>query len=438
MSAQIGKRVFWNQNSCATCKRPCSNNDIYMRELSHIEPPRVGPSSSETAHDINRSMILELIRQNGSISRADLARITGLQKSTVSTIADGLLDAGWVREYSARAATGKRLHTTGRRPNQLTIDESLAVLAVDLRPELTSLAAVDLQGRMLSQHSIQLSRDLVHAERQLSSLAKKVVTEHRDLSFQGLGVSLPGRVNSDTGILEFAPNLPWKGWDIGAYLSAETGLPVEMQNAADAIVLFERWSDSFRDVHDALVITISEGIGVGILSGGRQLHGSHGIAGEFGHVVLDPNGFACGCGKKGCWEMLASNRAIEIYASSLKRKSSSSKKTYAEILQAAENSEPEALSLIEKQYQEVGTGLKLVLPFAPEIILFAGDFVSLWERFKPVIESSIKDNAISGHIPKLMTAGYGSATRLQGAVALILQRIYRSGVRASARSVPIR
>jgi predicted NBD/HSP70 family sugar kinase len=291
---------------------------------------------------------------------------------------------------------------------------------------------------MLSQHSIQLPQDLAEAERQLSSLAKKIISGHKDLSFQGLGVSIPGRVNADTGILEFTPNLPWKSWDIGAYLSAETGLPVEMQNAADAIVLFERWSGAFREIRDALVITISEGVGVGILCGGRQLLGSQGMAGEFGHVVLDPNGLPCGCGKKGCWEMLASNRAIEMYAASRKQSSPRRATTYGEILQAAENAEPEALRLIEMQYRQIGDGLRLVLPFVPEVILFAGDFVSLWERFSPAIESSIRDHAMPNHIPKLLTTGYGSAARLKGAVALILQRIYRGGVRAAARSVPAR
>jgi predicted NBD/HSP70 family sugar kinase len=359
------------------------------------------------------------------ISRAELARVTGLQKSTVSVIVDHLLGIGWVQESAVQAIK------YGRHPKLLTINERLAALAVDLRPSRAVLSAVDFRGRIINKSSVILPSDAFVALKNLGEAIKSLMQAHPEVGFQGLGISVPGRIDRQSGMLAFAPNLPWSQLDLARRLAEQIELPIAMGNAADAIVLAEQWFANFRGVGDAVVVTVSEGIGTGVLSGGRLLEGWHGMAGEFGHVVLEENGPKCGCGKHGCWEIFASNRAAERYDAAASKKRVALR-NYDAILAAAHDGEPAATATIEQQFRQVGRGLRFILPFAPEVILIVGEMVSLWKEFGAIISEEIKRHNLGGHTPRLMVASDGEMERLRGAAALILQRVYSQGTRVLA------
>ena len=133
-----------------------------------------------------------------------------------------------------------------------------------------------------------------------------------DKKVEGIGISLPGRVEPGSGRLVFAPNLNWTEFDIAEAVQKATGFDVEMENAANACVLAAVWFDHIES-RNLVVVTVSEGIGTGILVNGRLARGFSGMAGEFGHVPLDPDGPLCSCGSRGCWEVFASNRAALRY-----------------------------------------------------------------------------------------------------------------------------
>lgn len=395
-----------------------------MFDLSHIQPRALQCSTNETAHEMNRSMVLELIRLHGPVSRAELARMTGLQKSTVSIIANRLISYGWVREYTARSGIRSDRGGRGRKPTQLSIDDRLAVVSVDIRPRTTSVAAMDLHGRILSQNAFQTPVAPKEAERGLSQAVSAVMAQHPDLVFQGIGVSVPGRIH--TG----------RDWDPRSSLSGKLSLPIYTCSAAEAIVLSERWFGSFRKVQDALVIAIAEGVGVGVLTGGRDLSETNRVAGEFGHVVLEPNGRPCGCGKRGCWETTASNSAVEhFYATKIGRsRERKNAKSYAEILTFAEEGDAGCQRAIAEQYRRIGEGLKLVLPFVPEVILFAGDFAVLWKKFGHIITDLAKKHAMPMKTPRLLSTSDSTVARLRGTTALILQSVYNEGVKSTLRA----
>lgn len=360
------------------------------------------------------------------ISRAELARVTGLQKSTVSVIVDHLHGIGWVQESAVQAIKH------GRHPKLLTINEHLAALAVDLRPSRAVLSAVDFRGRIINKSSVILPSDAFLALKNLGEAIKALMQAHPEVGFQGLGISVPGRIDRQSGMLAFAPNLPWSQVDLARLLAEQVELPIAMGNAADAIVLAEQWFGNFRGVGDAVVVTVSEGIGTGVLSGGRLLEGWHGMAGEFGHVVLEENGPKCGCGKLGCWEVFASNRAAEWYNAATSKKRTTLR-SYSEILAAAHDGEPAAMAVIEEQFRQVGRGLRFILPFAPEVIMIVGEMVSLWKDLGAIVSQEIKRHNVDGHMPRLMTASDGEMARLRGAAALILQRVYNQGTSVLTR-----
>ena len=266
-------------------------------------------ASSETARLINRRIALSLIRHHPPMSRADLARRSGLQRSTVSAIIDQLIEEGWVTEGVGRAPRG-------RRPRLLHLNvERASLVAVEVRPERTTVGLAGIDARFVEQTTWPTPADAAGFVRELARTVDAFRAAHPRLICEGLGVSLPGRVDAD-GRLVFAPNLRWGHVDLKARIEAATRLPVALENAANACALAELWFGRHADhVRNLIAVTVSEGIGVGLLLNGQLVHGGAAMAGEFGHLTLEEDGPECPCGKRGCWERYASSSAaLRFYA----------------------------------------------------------------------------------------------------------------------------
>ena len=145
--------------------------------------------------------------------------------------------------------------------------------------------------------------------RTLANTVAAFRSAHPDMIYEGVGVSLPGRVD-ESGMLVFAPNLKWPSVNLRRLLESTIDLPVVLENAASACALAELWFGRHPDnVKDLVAVTVSEGVGVGLLLNAQLFHGTGSLAGELGHVTLDDDGPRCSCGKRGCWEQYASNAA---------------------------------------------------------------------------------------------------------------------------------
>lgn len=372
-------------------------------------------ASSEIARDMNRDVVLELIRSSQPISRADLARLSGLQRSTVSLIIEELLQEGWIRE----GAVARR--PRGRRPTLLGLNDDLAMIVCDIRPTQAIVAVVDLNGRFLSRESLPLLSDPALAVSQIVARMKKMQQKHSQKSFEGIGVSVPGRVDPEAHGLFFAPNLKWPHFDIKRAIERATGLKVEMDNAANACLLSELWFGRMDGVRDAVLVTVSEGIGAGVLANGQMVSGKDGMAGEFGHVPLDPNGPVCACGAPGCWETLASSSAALRYYGELSGDSNSI--SMHELIKRAEEGDVHANEALSKQAHHIGHGLRMVVAtLSPEIILVTGDIIAAWPRFGPVVEEELARHMLAGNPPRLVPVDESEVARLRGAAALVLQR----------------
>ncbi|MGC8794994.1 MAG: ROK family protein, partial [Bryobacteraceae bacterium] len=262
-------------------------------------------ASAEVVRDINKRLLLGLIRRRQPISRADLARLSGLQRSTVSLIVEQLLEDHWVVEGS----TGRLAR--GRRPTFLRLNEQRAAIGVDIRPSRITAALADVHGRFLSQEMFATPAEPGAAVEELGRRLQRLLSTHPDMIFEGVAISLPGRCEPGSGRLVFAPNLKWVPWDLRTPIERATGLQVWLENAANACALAEAWYGDHQGVRDLVVVTVSEGIGAGLLLNGELIRGHNQMAGEFGHVCLDPEGPLCGCGRRGCWEVFASNRAAQ-------------------------------------------------------------------------------------------------------------------------------
>jgi predicted NBD/HSP70 family sugar kinase len=396
--------------------------------MRRIDLAYVELASSEIARDINRDIVLELIRSRQPVARADLSRLSGLQPSTVSAIVEQLLAEGWISE----GAVVKR--PRGRRPTMLSLNDQLVIIVVDLRPKQAIVAVVDLNGRFLSREVIPIASDPERAVSSIIACMQTMRTRHLDKTFEGIGISVPGRVDPETQRLVLAPNLKWSGYDIKGVIEQGTGLPVELDNDANACLLSELWFGRMDGVRNAVLVAFSEGIGAAILANGHLVVGHGGLAGEFGHVPIDPAGPLCGCGQHGCWEVLASSRAAIRYYSELEP--DKPEPDIQELLNLAEEGDEPALEAITRQARYLGKGLRLITAtLSPELILLAGDITSSWARFGGMIEEEMTRSLLAPPAPRLAITNESELARLRGAAAIVLQR--HSGYRKSTHS-PLR
>ena len=382
--------------------------------MSVIDLEKIQGASSEFVRDINRRIVLNLIRTRQPISRADLARLSGLQRSTISLIVEELVNAHGVIE----GPTGRL--PRGRRPTFLRLNDDRVIIGVDLRPGETTIALANVNGKFTSQEVIATPTDAQAGVDALVRRTQALVRSSKEKKVEGIGISLPGRFTA--GHLVFAPNLKWRDLDIRGPISKATGIDVELENAANACVLAAIWFDGMESCRNLVVVTVSEGIGAGILINGQLARGLNGMAGEFGHVPLDPDGPRCGCGSRGCWEVFGSNRAaLRYYHESTTNAGGLS---FPDLLSLADQGNTRAARALEKMAHYLGRGMRMIVAgLAPERIILIGDLTRSWHRFGPVIEQEVQAQVLPGGVaPRLVPVHEDGMARLRGTVALVLQK----------------
>ncbi|WP_263409378.1 ROK family transcriptional regulator [Terriglobus tenax] len=368
-------------------------------------------ASNKTPRQINLSLVFNLIRTRQPISRAELSRISGLQRSTVSLIVEELISGGWIIEGEIGRLP------RGRRPTFLQINDKRAVLALDIHPSQTTLGIVDLAGRVVSQSIVPLPDDARAAMNAIIKAVRRMVDTHPERSLDGIGICIPGRADLEQQKLIFAPNLHWPVLAVKQRMERATDLRVEMDNVANACALSEVWFGESDGMHDLVVVNVAEGIGTGIFANGQLLRGEEGMAGEFGHVQIDENGPACACGSNGCWEVTASNRAALRY---YEEASGSRLASYDNLLHLAQNGDKHALTALQKAATYLGKGLRMIASgLAPSEIVIVGDITTVWQLVASCIDTEMRRNAFYRG-PKLRPAFEGSLARLRSAVALVM------------------
>jgi predicted NBD/HSP70 family sugar kinase len=368
-------------------------------------------ASNRIARQINRNLIFNQIRVKQPISRAELARTSGLQRSTVSLIVEELLTDRWVVEGSIGEIP------RGRKPTFLNINGQRGVLALDIHPAHAMLAVTDLDGKIISIDSLELPANPQNVIGAILSSVKNMLGAHPNRTFEGIGINLPGRFDPHLDKSIFAPNVDWPIGQLKSRVERATGLPVVVDNVANACALSEIWFGHSDKIHDLVVVNVSEGIGTGIFANGHLLRGQAGVAGEFGHVQLDPNGVRCGCGGKGCWETIASNRAGMRYYAEIAKKPVSSFDALIQLAKADDAAAKQALTMMCKA---LGRGMHMIaLALAPGEIVVVGDIANVWDLAGSVIEAEMRSFALV-RAPSIRPAREGNKARLRSAVALIM------------------
>ena len=331
----------------------------------------------------NLSQLLGLLHVNGAMPRAELTKRTGLNRSTVGALTTDLANVGLIRE-EAPVGRGVGRPSIVAAPN----GAGVFVLAFDLRVERTVAAVVGLGGVVLARREVAHSRRSTGPDvvlRRAESLARQCLAELEPGAVcAGIGVAVPGVVRHEDGLVRFAPNMGWLDIPIAERLRALFGtkLPVRVGNDADLGALAEHVRGAAAGRADVIFLSGDVGVGGGIILGGRPMLGAGGYGGEVGHMVVNPAGRACRCGRKGCWETEIGEDAV------LRALGVSQREDVDELLGAmavAANGGPPALRKVGRW---MGVGLvNLVNIFNPEVVVF-GD---LLRQLLPLVEGQIRE-----------------------------------------------
>ena len=380
-------------------------------------------ATSETARDINSRILLNLVRKHQPLSQADLMRRSGLQRSTVSVITEQLISERWLRE----GAVGQSLR--GRRPTYLHLNENRAgIFGINIQPGTTDIALANLSGHFLAQESMPTPATSEKFVTQITQRIGELRSEFPQMAYEGIGVSLPGRVDLSSQKFVFAPNLGWKKLDLKEQLEQATGLSVDLENAANACALSEFWFGHHNDgVSNLVVVTVSEGIGVGMILNGQLVRGTSGLAGEFGHVAINEDGPKCRCGNQGCWEVYASNSAAVRYYSEARSPGRNGKATgsidFSTVLRLAEQDDHNAEESLNRMAHYLGKGITMLIAgLAPDVIVVVGEVARAWERVGPIIEDVVRQRSSTHANTKIMASGLVPQPRVKGIIALVLQK----------------
>lgn len=358
-------------------------------------------ATRSTTREINRRILLNLVREHQPISRADLARRMRVGRGMVTSLVGELLGAGSI--YEGTTVDAPR----GRKPMMLFVrtHDRLAV-AVDVRFSLTYVMLTDFSGTPIAMESFET---VVEPDALVKTLARRIPrllkSHHAADKCNGIGLVIPGMVDHGTGRVLNAPQLGWRDVDIRDALADATGYDVQVENAPIACALAHMWlGERGGDAPDDFVyVSVSDGVGTGVVVNGEVVRGHNNTAGEFGHVPVDPRGPMCLCGARGCLEAFTSNLATlsrylghEFSPTETRNLLHTSGLTITDVIARARAGEARAMETLEETARHLGGGLAVIInTLNPAQIVVGGEITEVWDQLSPIIRQVIDTRALT-------------------------------------------
>jgi predicted NBD/HSP70 family sugar kinase len=375
----------------------------------------------------NRNRVIGALRERGVASRAELARITGLSRSTVSTIVADLLDAGLAGERDGQP--DGEVHT-GRPPVMVSLNRSAGVaLGIDFGHRHLRVAVSDLSHSVLAETWCEM--DVDHSADQgldrAAEFVNRVLGEAGADRHQviGTGMGLPAPIDRISGSVQESSILPgWVGVDAAGEASDRLGLPVEVENDANLGALGEYAWGAAKGRSEVVYIKVSSGIGGGLISGGRLQHGVSGTAGEIGHMVVAEGGPVCRCGNRGCLEAIASSRAVADLLATSRREPVSTR----QLLELSAAGDAAAQRLIADAGRAIGVAVaNLCNILNPQSVIVGGDLAAAGDVLLNPIREVVRRTAVPSAVADLeLVAGIlGERAEILGALALVMHESER-------------
>lgn len=373
----------------------------------------------------NLGALLECLHLTGSASRSQLGSVTGLSRSTVADLVHELAGRGLVVEDGVSSSSGP-----GRPSPIVRVRASGAVaLAVEVGVESVAAAAIGLGGEVLDQQRVDLpsgKASPADTVRLVAELAASLDIAPTDLRVAGVGVAVPGLTRRADGFVHLAPNLGWKGVDLGRMLAEALRLPldkVRVGNEADLGALGEHRRGAGRGCDYLVFVSGEVGLGAGLIIGGQPMLGAAGYAGEAGHMLVNPDGRQCRCGAFGCWETEAGEAALLRAAGVRGVRGVTAVDAVLKRVEAGDESAAAAVAEIG-HWLGVGVG-NLVNLLNPEVVVLGGIFQPLFPFLREPMLTAVHARSLDevSEPVRVVPSDLGTSAQLHGAAEVVLASV---------------
>lgn len=348
--------------------------------------------SRSLPRDLNASLLIELARRFGPISRAELSRQSQISAPTVSAIVGQLLARGTFSEVALAPSSG------GRPPVLLQLNpHSGYTVGIKLRDDGLTTVVCDLDAAVVAtdetptaltgnpKAAIEAVEQATRRVLRSAGIAKSKVL--------GVGIGLPGVIDSLRGSCQFSHLLQWHDVELAAPLQRRLRLPVWVDNDVNTLAIAEKWAGDGISARNFITLSVGRGLGLGIVIDRSVYRGAVGGAGEFGHVIVDPNGPACECGRSGCLEALVGERALLRRVGALL----SREITRAELISLSEAGDESTLQVLTDASRQLGLAVANVLTLLnPELVIICGEGTQLGAPFLDSVVAAVRDLPFAG------------------------------------------
>ena len=386
-------------------------------------------ATRSTSRQVNRQILLNLVREHQPISRADLARRMTLGRGVVTTLVKQLLNEGAL--YEGALADLPR----GRRPTMLYVEtRDRLVVAIDVRFSRIDVLLSDFGGKQIALERFGTRFDPEQLLDELAVRVRRLLRTHAaEGRCEGIGMVIPGMVDRHSGRVLNAPQLGWRDVQVRAGLAERTGLPVHVENAPAACALAHIWLGP-SGVRDFVYVSVSDGVGTGVVVNGEVVRGHAHTAGEFGHIPISADGPRCLCGSLGCLEAHTSNLATvarylghELSPAIARELLQRSGVTVDDVIRRAGEGDERARDALAETGRYLGIGIStIVQALNPAQIFVGGEITGAWDMIEPALRAEIARRALTRRAAEtpLVPEPAGSLPRLRGAIALVAAPVY--------------
>jgi predicted NBD/HSP70 family sugar kinase len=395
--------------------------------MRKINTRQFNRATRSTPREINRKIVLNLVREHQPVSRADLARQMHVGRGMITQLVDELIAHGIVAE-GATANVPR-----GRKPRLLHVaTRDRFCIAVDVRFSRTHVALTDMDGRQLAMETMATRLDPAELVADLAARVQRLLADHGAERCEGIGVVVPGMIHRRTGLILNSPQLGWRDVPLREALAEATGLRVLIENAPIACALAWMWLPPFaRDGVDSFAyVTVGDGVGVCVVDHGEVFRGHGDTAGEFGHLPLSLDGPRCMCGLRGCLEAYTSNvatlaRYFEVDASVPASREALRGYGFGmeDLIVRVRDGDVRAEAALKETGRYLGIGLAgIITALSPARVVLSGEITAAWDVIGDLVIAGVRERTITSAAANtpIVIAPMGDSPRLRGATALLV------------------